>query len=162
MILYDLRCANEHRFEAWFRDSATFDSQAAQGDVTCPFCGTHEVSKALMAPNVATSRQAEGGREQPAPVTDAVTAAGEEHRQVAMTPAQLPPEAFQLIRKLREVVEQNCDYVGPKFAEEARKIHYGETETRNIYGEATPDEAAELQEEGIAFSTLPGWRREDA
>lgn len=162
MILYDLRCANEHRFEAWFRDSGTFDAQAARGDVTCPFCGSHEVSKALMAPNLATARHTGEEKPQSALTEEAADTQSQEHRQMAMTPAQLPPEAFQLIRKLREVVEKNCDYVGPKFAEEARKIHYGETEMRNIYGEATADEAAELQEEGIAFSTLPGWRRSDA
>ena len=135
MILYRLVCAKGHRFEAWFRDGATYDRQSAAGDIACPFCGSHRVSKAPMAPNLATGK----GRDE---------AAEARAREVA-------EQILRTVSRLREHVERHCEYVGERFAEEARRIHYGETEARDIYGEATDQEARELDEEGIEFYRIP-------
>ena len=130
MIRYSLVCAGGHEFDGWFSSSDAFEAQSRDGDVICPPCGSAEVSKALMAPNVATSKVAEDA-----------------------DPAS--PEMREVARKVREHVEQTADYVGDRFAEEARKIHYEEVEPRGIYGEATPSEAVELKEEGVEFHPLP-------
>ena len=135
MILFDLRCKDGHAFEAWFRDSAAYEDQAAVGDLACPVCGSVEVSKALMAPAV-NSR----------PKIDAAQAA----------------EAMRLWRRVQNHIEKNFDHVGPRFAEEARKIHHGEAEKRSIYGEATRTEAKELRDEGIEVNQIPWLRRHDA
>jgi len=133
MILFELRCAQHHHFEAWFRDGAAYESQAAAGAISCPVCGDSAVSKAPMAPRLVHSRG------EPAP-PDPDRVAGEVRR------------ALLLIKKQ---VEENCDYVGDRFPEEARRIHYGEAEIRPIYGEATRDEARDLTEEGVAVCPLP-------
>lgn len=146
MIIFDLKCHQGHGFECWFRDSASFDEQLAAGDVLCPRCGSDDVSKALMAPNISTARGRghaliEGPRES-------------EAADASSSPATLAEQC--------NLVEENCDYVGTEFPEEARKIHYGETKARNIYGEASLVDAHELWEEGIEFAILPGTRRYDA
>ncbi len=143
MIRYRLTCPDTHEFEAWFSSSAAYDKQAKAGHVTCPECGSNKVEKTLMAPNVATSRKKDAAREK----AKAATA-----RPVA---SQMPAEMLEMMRKIRDHVRENADYVGDKFAEEARKIHYEESEARGIYGEATPDEAQALHEEGIAVHPLP-------
>jgi len=143
MIRYRLTCPDAHEFEAWFSSSAAYDKQAKAGHVTCPDCGSKKIRKALMAPNVATSRKKEAAREK----TKAATP-----RPVA---SQMPAEMLDMMRKIRDHVRENADYVGDKFADEARKIHYEESEARGIYGEATPDEAQALHEEGIAVHPLP-------
>ena len=130
MIVYNLRCRNSHEFEGWFKDSAAFDAQSKGGKVTCPVCDSRKVEKAIMAPAVSGAKKS------------AVTAA--EAKQMR-----------QFMTGLRKYVQDNADYVGPKFAEEARKIHYGEAEDRHIYGEATIDEAKELVEEGVDVAPLP-------
>ena len=135
MILFDLRCKDGHAFEAWFRDSTAYEDQVAAGDLACPVCGSAEVSKALMAPAV-NSR----------PKIDAAQAA----------------TAMRLWRRVQDHIEKNFDHVGPRFAEEARKIHHGETEKRSIYGEATTAEAKELRDEGIEVSQIPWLPRHDA
>ncbi len=130
MILFDLRCADGHVFEAWFRDGATFETQAKAGKIACPVCGDTAVAKALMAPNVAR-----GGESIP------------------------PEQAARFLRYLSAVrnhVEKTHDPVGDKFPEEARKIHYGEAEKRSIYGNATLEDARELDDEGIEIGVLPG------
>jgi hypothetical protein len=134
MILFDLRCKDGHAFEAWFRDGAAYEDQAAAGDLACPVCGSVEVSKALMAPAL-NSR----------PKVAAAQAA----------------EAMRLLRRVQNHIEKNFDHVGPKFAEEARKIHYGEAEKRSIYGEATKAEAKELRDEGIDVNQIPWLPRHD-
>ncbi len=139
MVVYDLKCSKDHVFEAWFRDSAAYDDQAQKKRLVCPMCGDKKVKKALMAPNISTPKEK----------TDA------EKKQQAI-------QVFQALAAMREQVEKNCDYVGPQFAEEARKIHYGEADARSIYGEATKEEAAELQEEGIEFGQIPWLERPDA
>ena len=130
MIVYNLRCKNSHEFEGWFKDSAAFDSQAKSGKVACPFCDSRKVDKAIMAPAVAGAKKS------------------------AVAPADAK-KIRQFMTGLRKYVQENADYVGPKFAEEARKIHYGEVEDRHIYGEATYEEAKELVEEGVDVAPLP-------
>lgn len=134
MILFELKCGGGHTFEAWFRNGDTYEAQAAAGEIPCPQCGDSKIAKAPMAPRIAKSR--DGG-----------SAAEEKAVQQA--------EFMAKLRELRKHVESNCDYVGPKFAEEARKIFYGEVESRAIYGETTPGEAEELQEEGVPFAAIP-------
>ena len=126
MILYDLRCAKDHGFEGWFRDSKAYDGQRRAGRVTCPICGDKKVRKAPMAPRLAKS--AKGPTE---------------------------AEVLTTLRELRKQVETNCDYVGPNFAEEARKIHYGETKKRGIYGEASESDSKALADEGIEVGRIP-------
>lgn len=129
MIRYDLKCANGDEFEAWFGSIADYDKQAEAGLVECPHCGSKHVEKAPMAPAVRTSRSVEARKE----------------RAVAVAMAA----------KVREHIKDNFDYVGDKFADEARKMHSGETEDRAIWGEVTPDEARALEEEGIPAAPLP-------
>lgn len=135
MIRYTLTCDHEHAFEAWFRSSADYDRAAKKGENVCPVCGSATTTKAPMAPAVAGAGKGEK-----------MSFAAPDPRSAAMREA---------IREFRKKVTEGADYVGDKFAEEARKIHYEEAEARGIYGEATPDEAKELAEEGIGFHPLP-------
>jgi hypothetical protein len=144
MILYELICSAEHRFEAWFRDSGAFDKQRKARAVGCPVCGDLKVRKAIMAPALARAKQASGDAAPAAP-------ADEDRRRQMM----------EIAAQLREHVEKNCDYVGDSFPEEARRIHYGETEARGIFGEASESEARELQEEGVPVGRLPFVQRRD-
>lgn len=134
MIRYALICGSEHNFEAWFSSSADYDVQAKRGLVQCPFCNSSDVEKAIMSPNVSTARKKEALA----------------HKQTSAM--KMLNEAAD---KIRQEIESNCDYVGNKFADEARAIHYGEKEERGIYGEATPQEAAELIDEGVKAAPLP-------
>jgi hypothetical protein len=129
MIRFSLRCASGHEFEAWFRSGDGYEAQQQAGEIACPECGDAHVEKALMAPNIGRTRQAGP----------------------PISPAQLRAALVEL----RHQVESNCDYVGPQFAEEARRIHYGESDPRGIYGEATEGESRELAEEGIKFGRIP-------
>lgn len=157
MILYRLRCNGDHEFEGWFRNAAAFDAQRESGALECPVCGSAEVSKALMAPSISKGR--EGTRPQSAAQPPATTGAAEVQ---AMHPAaRQAAELKRQLRELRRVVEQNCDYVGDRFAEEARKIHYGDVDARGIYGESTPEDSERLKDEGIEFGAIP-WIRDDA
>jgi hypothetical protein len=131
MIVYNLRCANSHEFEGWFKDSAAFDAQQSAAKLVCPTCNSRKVEKAIMAPSVAGTKKAD-------------LSAPDEMRKMR-----------QFMTGLRKYVQDNAEYVGPRFAEEARKIHYGETEERQIYGESTVKEAVELVEEGIDVAPLP-------
>ncbi len=143
MIKYRLQCKDGHEFEGWFSNSLAFDKQAKRGLIACPDCGATKVSKALMAPSVATrSRNRE---EAPPPVPAAATS----------PPMPVPKEFIDMMRRVRKQVESTAEYVGPRFAEEARKIHYEESEARGIYGEASLAEAKELHEEGIEVLPLP-------
>ena len=130
MIVYNLRCANSHEFEGWFQSSAAFDEQVARGKLMCPMCDTRKVEKAIMAPAVAGTRKSVSAKDE-------------------------LKKMQQFVTGMRKYVEENAEYVGPKFPEEARKIHYGETEERHIYGEATLKEAKELIEEGVDVAPLP-------
>ncbi|MEW5963345.1 MAG: DUF1178 family protein [Pseudomonadota bacterium] len=138
MIRYRLVCTDAHEFEAWFRDSGAYDTQAAGAAIACPVCGSHEISKAPMAPRVGT-RGRQGS------VALAPHAAAARHRQ----------QMVELMRTVRRELESRSEYVGPKFAEEARKIHFEETAPRAIHGEATKAEVESLDEDGIEVMALP-------
>ncbi len=140
MIRYDLICDKGHEFDGWFRDSATYDKQARRGFVACSVCGSSKVEKQLMAPGI----PAKSNRKDEVPQR---MVAGPVDPRVAMM--------MKMMREMRQHVEENADYVGDKFAEEARKIHFAEAEARGIYGEATADEATALIEEGIEVFPLP-------
>lgn len=141
MIRYALQCEKSHKFEAWFRNSGSFDMQSKRKHVACPDCGSTSVKKAVMAPNVTTK----GNKKR-----DVAAVNNEATKQVAIR-----SQFIEAVRQMRAEVEAKADYVGPKFAEEARKIHYEEVEARGIYGEASTDEVRELHEEGIEFYPLP-------
>jgi hypothetical protein len=161
MIRYTLNCEHGHDFESWFQNSAAYDKQVKRKLVTCPICGTAKVEKAIMAPRLA---RADVEPPPPAPMPPVPPA--------AMSPippmppaapgkaavAMMSPQERELRQKLKELrdhVTRNANYVGPRFPEEARKMHYGEIEHRSIYGEASPEDAKALHEEGIEFHPLP-------
>jgi hypothetical protein len=148
MIRYALLCEKGHEFESWFPDSAAYDKQIKRKLIACPHCGSAKVEKAIMAPRLAGARK----RATPAEPQGPATAPGK--APVAMLSPQ-EQEIRGKLKELREHLTKNADHVGPKFPEEARKMHYGETEHRSIYGEASPDEAKALAEEGIEFHPLP-------
>ena len=133
MIRYALRCDGGHGFEAWFGASSDYDDQAARGLVECPICGSHGVSKQIMAPAVTGTRKAAAGPDL----------------------AKMQGMMMQVAREVRSHVEQNFDYVGDAFAREARDIHEGRSEMREIYGEATPAEVRKLREDGVPCAPLP-------
>jgi len=140
MIRYDLVCDKEHAFDGWFRDSAAFDAQAAAGQVVCPVCNSTTIAKQLMTPGIPTkaNQRAEGRM----PVF-----AGQKDEKVSAL--------AEAVRELRRQVKENADYVGDRFAEEARRIHYKEVKPRGIYGEASLEEAKSLLEEGVEVHPLP-------
>lgn len=148
MIRYSLTCQDGHGFETWFRSSTDFDALVAKGDVACPACGSATVSKALMAPAVATAKKREARAEA---MRELVPVANPQATEIASKRAELAA----MMRKLREDVTRDADYVGDRFAEEARRIHFDEAEARGIYGEATPGEVRELVEDGIPVVPLP-------
>jgi hypothetical protein len=140
MIVFDLVCANAHEFEAWFAGSDAYEKQRKAKKVACPVCGDVKVSKALMAPAVSGTKKKSG--DAPPDGKKAVMSAG-------------AAEFMQALRGLRRHVEENCDYVGERFPEEARKMHYGEADKRNIYGEASAEEAEALKDEGVEVAQVP-------
>ena len=148
MIRYALVCDKGHDFDSWFPDSAAYDKQAKRGLVACPHCGSAKVEKAIMAPRLS------GAKKRKAPAEPAAPTATPEKAPVAMLSPQ-EQEFRAKLKELREHLTKNADHVGPKFPEEARKMHYGETQHRSIYGEASPEEAQALAEEGIEFHPLP-------
>ncbi len=152
MIRYALHCDQGHAFESWFQSSAAYDKQAKRALVTCPTCGSAKVEKAIMAPRLARAEGAEPPPPAILPTPPLPSAPGK------MPVAIMSPPERELRKKLKELrdhLTKNADYVGPRFPEQARKIHYGEIEHRSIYGEALPEEAKELHEEGIEFHPLP-------
>ena len=152
MILYRLRCSKGHEFESWFKDSKTYERQEKRSLIGCPVCGNAKVVRAPMAP-----RLGKGGRK--VEVEVAAPAASPppspDQQQMAALARQMPKELREALLKVRAEVEKNCEHVGDKFAEDARKIHYGESDKRGIYGETTEEEARSLVEEGIEFGRLP-------
>jgi hypothetical protein len=159
MIRYTLICNKRHEFESWFANSAAYDKQAKRGLVTCPLCGSAKVEKALMTPRLARAdtpspRKPASAQPSPASPAEAAPAATPTPTPVAMISPQ-EQEFRQKLRELRDHLVKNAENVGPRFPEEARKMHYGEAEHRSIYGIASPEDAKELHEEGIEFSPLP-------
>jgi hypothetical protein len=134
MIRFELTCAQEHAFEGWFRDGASFEQQAAAGALECPLCGDHTVRKGVMAPAIARGR---GAPTPPDPRKEAM----------AM--------ALVMMRQVQAHIQQSYENVGERFPEEARRIHYGEAERRDIYGQASDEEARSLRDEGIPVSRIP-------
>ena len=175
MIRYQLTCPKSHAFEGWFQSSAAFDVQVKKKLVTCPSCGSAKVEKALMAPNVVTSEQKTASRKkralqrgqelrgqtpgERASVPSEVGSQGSDPSQAPQTPQIAPSpeqrEALRKLRKLRDEVLAKSDYVGPKFADEARRIHTGETPNRGIHGEASLDDVKSLVEDGIEIYPVP-------
>ena len=153
MIRYALVCDRGHEFESWFQDFAAYEEQAKRALVNCPQCGSTKVEKAIMAPRLsATARKQRAPVEAPAPATDVAAPVP------AAPVAMISPQEQEFRSKLKELhdhLTKNADNVGAKFPEEARKMHYGETEHRSIYGVASPEEAKELSEEGVEFHPLP-------
>ena len=135
MIRYDLVCDQEHRFEGWFRDSASFEAQCAACQLSCPECGSMAVRKSLMAPSIGGGPKVEG-------------------RRAAALRAKMAA--------VRSHVEENFDYVGEDFSDEARRIHNGESDERDIYGEASAHEVKSLLDDGIPVLPLSGRRKSDA
>ncbi|WP_027229666.1 DUF1178 family protein [Phyllobacterium sp. UNC302MFCol5.2] len=130
MIRFSLHCEHDHEFEGWFRSNDDFDSQVGKGLLACPTCGSYNIGKALMAPSVTTGRQKE---------------------KIAVAMSKMVSELKEMTRKVRE----NADYVGSDFAEEARKIHFGEVQKRGIYGEASQEEVKSLLDDGVDVMPLP-------
>jgi hypothetical protein len=136
VINFDLICDKEHGFEGWFANSAAYDAQLAAGSLSCPQCGSRKIAKAIMAPNIASKGNSRKAR----------------------APGNIAPGHAQMrefLRKVRSHIEQNAEHVGEKFPEVARKIHYGEQDAVNIYGDATLEEVKELREEGIEITAIP-------
>ncbi len=166
MIHYQLRCPDDHNFDGWFRDSAAFDTQATSGLLACPICGGSKVTRAVMAPGIGRGRadpaqleaaQVETAEMRPATVAPQPTPdpAG------AVAVGALPDGLRALLQRMRAEVEKRCEYVGDTFAEEARRIHNGESVARGIYGETTPDEAERLADDGIEVARIPWVPRAD-
>jgi hypothetical protein len=152
MILYQLQCEQEHQFEAWFKDSQAFDKQAKRKLLNCPKCGSEKVSKALMSPRISKSSNKK--------LQDGLSIGSSQADRKKETSEAL--ELRQKLKALQKNIEEKCDYVGNDFAEEARKIHYGEVDPHGIYGETTSEDAKELVDEGIKFSSIPWAPKENA
>ena len=143
MILFDLKCDKGHKFECWFASGANYEEQLKNNMIVCPYCNSTKVKKSLMAPNINTKSTSKNIKK---------------NNKKKLTQNNLENQ----IKKFRKYIEKNTDNVGKNFAEEARKIYYGETKSRPIRGESTENEAKELAEEGIPFSQLPWYSKEDA
>ena len=142
MILFDLKCDKEHKFECWFASSANYEEQLKNKMIVCPYCNSTKIEKAIMAPNINTKSAKNNIKD----------------KKVIETQKTLEKK----IKKFKKYIEKNTDNVGKNFAEEAKKIYYGETKPRPIRGESTEKETQELVEEGIPFSRLPWQSKEDA
>jgi hypothetical protein len=154
MILYRLRCSQGHEFDSWFKDSKTYERQEKKSLVGCAVCGDAKVTRALMSPRLGTKGNRKVAAEVPVVTTPAPAPAAEPPEMAALA-KKMPKELREALLKVRAEVEKNCEHVGDKFADEARKIHYGESDKRGIYGETTDKEAEALAEEGIEFGRLP-------
>ena len=157
MIRYTLRCERDHTFESWFQDSAAYDSQAKRKLVSCPICDSVKVEKAIMAPRIVSKK----GRERAEPVPAPASAPAAEAPASVPAPGSTPllmaqeRELRAKIKELRDHIVKNADNVGERFPNEARAMHYGDKEHRPIYGEASPEEARALIDEGVEVSPLP-------
>lgn len=186
MIKFSLKCGHDHVFDAWFRDGGAYDDQASGGHIECPACGDRAIRKAPMAPSIARSRGSVpepdngNGQDMSANRQDAALEStgrsnvggtvstngeGPVETRVDGDNAQLMASSDrvrELLHAVKRHVEKNCDYVGDRFADEARRIHYGEADRRGIYGEASAEDAQDLQEEGIEISQIPWPTRSDS
>ena len=137
MISFNLICDNSHAFEAWFGSSDDFETQKKQGLITCPYCGSEAITKTLMTPNIGVKNNQKSDDQQ------------QKHS------VKMAPEMLAKYREMQAMIEKEYDDVGSDFAEEARKIHYGEVPERGIYGKTSEDEAKDLLDEGIAIARMP-------
>ena len=153
MIRYTLRCERDHGFESWFQSSSAYDSQVRRKLVTCPVCNSTKVEKAIMAPQIVSKKGRDNAAPTPAPTqaAPAETTAGESTPLLMAQERELRAK----LKELRDHIVKNADNVGERFPNEARKMHYGDIEHRPIYGEASPDEARALIEEGVEVAPLP-------
>jgi hypothetical protein len=149
MIRYNLRCERGHAFESWFQSSEVYETQEKRKLVNCPSCGSAKVERAIMAPQIVSKKSRERAAPAPAAATEATTPAS--------TPLMMAQERElrAKLRELRDHIVKNADNVGERFPNEARKMHYGDIEHRPIYGEASPEEARSLIDEGVEVSPLP-------
>jgi hypothetical protein len=149
MIRYNLRCERDHAFESWFQSSSAYETQEKRKLVNCPVCGSAKVERAIMAPQIVSKK----GRDVPVQAPVAAT----EVAGPASTPLMMAQERElrTKLKELRDHIVKNADNVGERFPNEARKMHYGDIEHRPIYGEASPEEARSLIEEGVEVSPLP-------
>ncbi len=149
MIHYQLRCDAAHEFDGWFKDSAGFERQAELGLIVCPVCADTKITRALMAPGIPRKGRGDVVPAEPMPMQPAAGGV-------------IPDAVRAALQRLRTEVETNCDYVGNDFADEARRIHYGEAKARGIYGESSQDEAQALADEGINIARIPWLPRNDS
>lgn len=184
MIHYELICGRDHEFDGWFRDSATFDRQVMAGMLACPACGDVAVRRALMAPAIgrrrsresvvqpgaAQAREAQSGAAQAGAAQSGAAQSTDRQMLSGLSPqpsagalagAVLPDQVRALLQRMRAEVETSCEHVGDRFAQEARAIHNGEAEARGIYGEATPEQAEALADDGIEIARIPWIPRAD-
>jgi hypothetical protein len=153
MIHYNLRCKKGHAFESWFQSSSAYEAQEKRKLISCPVCGSTKVERAIMAPRI-VSKKGRDTVSEPLPVS---VPAAEVIPPSSPTPLLMAQEAElrTKLRELRDHIVKNADNVGEKFPNEARKMHYGDIEHRPIYGEASPDEAKALIDEGVEVMPLP-------
>ena len=151
MIRYSLRCDRGHEFESWFQSSSAYEQQEKHKLVNCPTCGSPEVERAIMAPQIVSKKSRDSAAPAPAPSASTDVTAP------ASTPLMMAQERElrAKLKELRDHIVKNADNVGERFPNEARKMHYGDIEHRPIYGEASPDEARALIDEGVEVSPLP-------
>ena len=161
MIHYDLLCDAGHAFDGWYRDSAAFDRLVGARLVDCPTCGGTSVRRALMTPAVATKRAKVPADARALAVAAPAPAGAPPEPLRAATAGPMPAEMVALLQRLRERVEKDCDHVGKDFADEARRMHRGESERRGIYGDATESEVEALKDEGIEVGRVPWVPRAD-
>jgi hypothetical protein len=154
MIHYQLRCGQDHGFDGWFKDSASFEKQAKRGLIECPECGGTDVERALMAPAL-------GKREAVPAVVEAPPASVPVAAPEKAAAGRVPAQMLAALQRMRAEVEKNCDYVGSDFADQARAMHRGEVEAKGIYGETTEEQAESLAEEGISVAKIPWVPRAD-
>jgi hypothetical protein len=154
MIRYALRCERDHAFESWFQDSSAYESQVKRKLVSCPVCNSIKVEKAIMAPRIVGKKGRERAEPAPAPAVPVAAAAEAPAGPAPLMMAQ-DRELRAKLKELRDHIVKNADNVGERFPNEARKMHYGEIEHRPIYGEASPEEAKSLIDEGVEVSPLP-------
>ncbi len=158
MIKYQLICDHSHEFEGWFQDSSAFDEQAANGLLCCPLCDSHQVKRALMTPNLASPKRRNSMDLQPVDSTSDIgkPTAPQNARSITKT-EQMQNFGLALaeLRQLQQKITKDCRDVGNNFAEEARKIHYGEAEAEGIYGQTTHEEREALEDEGIDVFNMP-------
>lgn len=167
MIVFDLRCDENHVFEAWFRSSDAYELQAEDGQIECPFCGNTNISKSLMSPNISAKSNSSSSEKTPKFIpSDHVVAASANVPESMEASAEDVKRALDhmhnTMKKYRNHVKKECEYVGDNFAEEARAIHDGDAEMRGIYGEATLEETEELLNDGVDILPVPGLGKLDS